>query len=65
MKYAQIVPMNWAERIRFVDWRNPQYSGPFSCRTLEGRLLTWLPEYGVFDFDSTYVKRYFKAITKV
>ena len=44
-----LIPMTRDQRMAFLDWRNPQYDGPFSCINETGRRLTWLPTLGIFD----------------
>ena len=44
-----MIRMNGRERAAFIDWREPQYQGPFSCLGENGRHLTWVPAYGIFE----------------
>jgi hypothetical protein len=52
-----MIRMTKTERLAFVDWRNPQYQGAFSCISDTGRCMTWIPGHGIFDFDSSFVRR--------
>ena len=51
-----LVPMTRDERLEFVNWRNPQYDGAFSCINETGRHLTWIPGHGIFMADSNFVR---------
>ena len=44
-----MIRMNGKQRAEFIDWRNPQYDGPFSCLGDHGRRLTWVPSMGIFE----------------
>jgi hypothetical protein len=49
--------MTDAQRLEFVDWRNPQYRGPFSCLGRNGQRLTWIPRLGIMPASCSLAQR--------
>ena len=52
-----IVSMTKQERLDFLDWRNPQYQGPFSCASPNGQW-TWIPRIGLVPAQSNTAQNF-------
>jgi len=54
-----MVRMTRDERLVFIDWRNPQYQGPFSCVSPNGAW-TWIPRIGLVPANSTTAQNFLR-----
>lgn len=52
-----LLRMNSRERREFVDWRAPQYQGPFSTVDARGIAWTWLPDIGLVSAHCAIAQR--------
>ena len=51
-----MLSMTKEQRREFIDWRNPQYQGPFSCRN-GNSYWTWIPSVGIVPAFSSIAQK--------